>query len=325
MSLGYTRSQEHNNDLVKFFAFEYTCDKMLLKTFCLRQMLATTTSHRRSGDTELQYSKSNQMQKDIYGSPRVLSMNQNYFNLIKAFSLTDFKLKYQSSILGYFWSLLNPLLTFGVFYVVFALFVRFDILYYNIYLLLGIIFWNYFSEATQNSMAALVEKGRIIKNIYFPRTIVVIAANLTTFLGLVLNLVVFLVFFLFSGISVSITVLFFVVYLLLLFFLTLGFSFVLAALNLKYRDVQHLWRIAIQILFWATPVVYPLKMVPQHLQKIFLFNPFFLIIDGARSLLIYKKPIVFSELLLAIVYTCFIFFVGYIIYRKMSEKFPEWI
>lgn len=248
-----------------------------------------------------------------------------HVNLIKSFTSTDFKLKYQGSMLGYFWSLLNPILTFGIFYVVFTLFVRFEMPHYPIYLLLGVVLWSYFTEATQNSMNALVGKSRIIKNIYFPRTIIIIASNLTALLGFLLNLLVFFVFFFFSKIALSFHALLSIVYLSLLVVITLGFSYILAALNLRFPDVQHLWRIILQIMFWATPIVYPLSTVPENLQKFFLLNPFYVIIDGVRTSLIQGSPLVLQQLLLGLIYTAIVFFIGYSVYKKMSDNFPEWV
>ena len=252
-------------------------------------------------------------------------MNYRFLSLVREFAITDFKLKYHGSILGYFWSLLNPLLMFGILYIVFSLFVRFDIENYNLYLLLGIIIWGYFTEATLNSMTAWIAKSRIIKNIYFQRTIIVIASNLTALLGFVLNMVVFFIFFYFSDIRLSLNALLLPFYVILLFLITIGFSFILSALHLKFLDVQHIWRILLQIFFWATPIVYPLLLVPKNYRNIFLLNPFSLIIENTRDILIYSKSVALSQILLATFCSLVIFLIGYLIYKKMSDKFPEWV
>ncbi|MDP1695072.1 MAG: ABC transporter permease, partial [Candidatus Woesearchaeota archaeon] len=107
-------------------------------------------------------------------------MNNYYYTLVKNFALTDFKLKYQGSVLGYLWSLLNPLLTFIILYIVFSIFVRFQMENYSLFLFLGIILWGYFNEATFNALVSLYTKSNIMKKIYFPRTVIVLASNVTT-------------------------------------------------------------------------------------------------------------------------------------------------
>ncbi len=120
---------------------------------------------------------------------------KQYWNLVKELTISDFKLKYQGSALGYVWSLLKPLLLFGVLYVVFSIFLRFDVEHYNLYLLLGIILWGYFSEGTTNAVGNIVGKSGLISRVNFPRSIIVIASTLTSLLTLLLNLLVFVVFF----------------------------------------------------------------------------------------------------------------------------------
>ena len=120
---------------------------------------------------------------------------KNYLYLTLVMAITDFKIKYDNSVLGYLWSLLKPLLMFGTLYLVFSVFVRWDVENYRLYLLLGIILWNFLSEVTLNSMVLLEGKASIIKKIYFPRWIIVIASSLTSLLTLLLNIGVFFIFF----------------------------------------------------------------------------------------------------------------------------------
>src|SRR6266568_3471428 len=106
-------------------------------------------------------------------SPKVeLNTNRNYWSMVRELALTDFNLKYQGSIFGYLWSLMKPLAVFGVLYLVFSVFVRIpgsEIAHYPVYLLLGIVLWNYFSESTNNAMRSIVDKGDLIRKVYFPR------------------------------------------------------------------------------------------------------------------------------------------------------------
>src|SRR4030042_1454431 len=127
------------------------------------------------------------------------SGRKNYLYLIFVMAVTDFKVKYDNSALGYLWSLLKPLLMFGTLYLVFSVLVRWQVENYKLYLLLGIILWNFLAEVTLNSMVLLEGKASIIKKIYFPRWIIVIASSLTSLLTLLLNTIVFFIFFVISN------------------------------------------------------------------------------------------------------------------------------
>ncbi len=251
-------------------------------------------------------------------------MNAYYWTLVKSFTFTDFKLKYQGSLLGYLWSLLNPLLTFAVLYLVFRNFVRFEMPYYHLFLFLGIILWGFFNEGTLNALASLQGKATIMKKIAFPRTVVVLASNITTFLGMLLNLLVFLLFYFLSGLSFSFIFLTSIFFLLPLFLLTLGVSFLVSALNLRFSDIQHIWRILLQLFFWLTPVVYPLTLVPEQYQLLFYFNPLALFIEGFRSIFL-QHSFPFFFFLLSLLSSFIIFFLGLFCYKKMSVWFAEWV
>ncbi len=247
-----------------------------------------------------------------------------YLNLIREFALTDFKLKYHGSILGYLWSLLNPLLIFGTLYIVFSIFIRFEVENYHLYLLLGIILWNYFSEATLNSMNALINKSPIIKKIYFPRTIIVLASNITTFIGLILNLVVFSIFMLITRVKPTLLILIFPLILIELILLTLGSSFLLSSLNLRFLDIQHIWRVFLQIGFWLTPIIYPIALIPEKYHNFFLLNPLAIIIGDARNIIMYDNVPKLLNISISSLFSIIIFLIGYFIYKKLSTKFAEW-
>lgn len=123
----------------------------------------------------------------------------NYINLIKELTISDFKLRYQGSVLGYLWSFIKPLLLFGILYLVFSVFLRFDVENYNLYLLLGIILWGYLAEGTSNAISSLISKGGLISRVNFPRSLIVISSTLTSLLTLLLNLIVFAIFLPLTG------------------------------------------------------------------------------------------------------------------------------
>ncbi len=244
-------------------------------------------------------------------------------NLIRELAVTDFKLRYSSSILGYFWSLLNPLLIFGTLYLVFSIFVRFDVNYYQLYLLLGIIIWTFFSEATTNGMRAIVYKASLVKKVKFPRVLLVIASNVTAVLTLLLNLIVFAIFFAASGAKISWTLAVFPLYLVELILIVLGASFFLAALFVKFRDLLHLWQVALQIGFWITPIIYPISVIPQKFLFLTSINPMARIIMDSRNAMIYAALPTLRHQIFTFLFALVLLAVGYAVFKWLEPGFAE--
>ncbi|MCB9358706.1 ABC transporter permease [Candidatus Woesearchaeota archaeon] len=249
---------------------------------------------------------------------------KNYWFLIKELSITDFKLRYNNSILGYLWSLLNPLLMFMLLYVVFSLIIRFDnIEYYQLYLLLGIILWTYFVEATTNGMTSMQYKSSLISKINFPKWIILVASNLTSLLSLILNLVVLVIFIIIAGIKPSWNLFFFAIFMLQLLLMALGVSFFLGAFYLKFRDIKHIWEVLLQIGFWATPIIYPVASIPAYLKDIIFLNPLANIITNSRNVIIYNVGFSPIETLITTIVIIIILVISILIFNKRSLRFAE--
>ncbi len=240
-------------------------------------------------------------------------------------AITDFKIKYDNSILGYLWSLLKPLLMFGTLYLVFSVFVRWEVENYRLYLLLGIILWNFLSEVTLNSMVLLEGKASIIKKIYFPRWIIVVASSLTSLLTLVLNIGVFFLFFVFSGIHFRISALYLAVYLVELYIFVLGLALFLCSLFPRFRDIHHIWEVFVQLGFWATPIIYPISIVPVKYHKFIFLNPVARIIQGCREALIGSGSdfLGFRNHIIILSVAACLFVVGLAMFNKLSRSFAE--
>lgn len=251
-------------------------------------------------------------------------MGQSKWFLIKQLAITDFKLRYNNSALGYIWSLLNPLLIFSVLYIVFSIFMRFkDIEHYQLYLLLGIILWNYFAEATNNGMQSLQFKASLISKINFPKWVIIVASNLTALLTLMLNLIVFSIFFIFSKVIPTKTIIFFPLYLLELIVFSLAVSLLLSSFYLKFRDLAHIWSVVIQIGFWITPIIYPITRIPENIRQFLLLNPMARIIVDSRSVMIYDTIPSLRHNLISLLMIAVLIILGVIIFKKRSSNFAE--
>ena len=255
--------------------------------------------------------------------------------LLKELTKTDFKLRYQGSVLGYLWALLRPLMMFAILYVVFAKLLKFggDIPHYPVYLLAGTTLWSFFTECTSQGIQAIVVRGDLIRKLCFPKYIVVVSATLTAVINLLINLGVVIIFALINGVTPSWTWLIVPVLVLELYMLALGVSFLLGAINVKYRDITSIWDVLTQALFYAIPIIYPIAMVAETSQaaaKAILLNPISQIIQDVRYCLITDQTIttwgyVGNPFLKAvpILLVILILIWGSWYFRKKSKKFAE--
>ena len=226
--------------------------------------------------------------------PHVLNKKNRI--LLSELTKTDFKLRYQGSVLGYLWALLRPLMMFAILYVVFAKLLRFgsDIPHYPVYLLTGTSIWSFFTECTSQGIQAMVVRGDLIRKISFPKYIVVVSATLTAVINMLINLAVIIIFALINGVTPSWNWLLVPFSLVELYALSLGISFLLGAINVKYRDITSIWDVCIQALFYAVPIIYPISMVASSsvlAAKIILLNPIAQCIQDIRYNLITTETI----------------------------------
>src|SRR5581483_415162 len=174
---------------------------------------------------------------------------------------TDFKLRYQGSVLGYAWSLLRPLMVFLILYLVFIKFLKIgaEIPHAPIYLLLGIVLWNFFNEMTFQSLGSIVARGDLIRKIRIPRWIIIVSTSFAALINLMLNLVVVGIFMYFNHVGIMQTAGWLPFILLEIYILALGVSLFLSAAFVKYRDVVYIWEVVMQAGFYATPILYPIS------------------------------------------------------------------
>jgi len=208
--------------------------------------------------------------------------------LLRELVRTDFKLRYQGSVLGYLWSLLRPLFLFIILYLVFARFLKIGraIPHYPVYLLLGIVLWNYFVEVTTGSVGAIVGKGELLRKINFPKYVIIFASSFSALINLALNFVVIGIFMAISHVTPSFGALALAPLVLELFIVSIGAAFFLSALYVKFRDVSYIWDVVIQAGFYATPILYVLSQVPHQYARFMVLNPLAQIIQDARYVLI---------------------------------------
>ena len=261
--------------------------------------------------------------------------------LLRELVKTDFKLRYQGSMLGMVWSVLKPLMLFAVMYVVFVRFLRFGagIPHFAVSLLLAQTLWSFFQESTSQGMRAIVDRGDLLRKINFPRYIVVISSTVSAFINLLISLVVVLIFMIINGVEFRLTILLFPLIVIELYVFALAVAFLLSTLYVKFRDIGHIWDVVMQIWFYVTPIIYPLSQIISMsgfglvVAKLMLIvNPMAQIIQDARYVLvttptetIWNTVGAGTPLLkiIPIVLTLVLFAIGVVVFRKHSRTFAE--
>jgi ABC-2 type transport system permease protein len=246
---------------------------------------------------------------------------------------TDFKLRYQGSVLGYAWSLLRPLFMFLILYLVFAVIFKLGdaIPNYPIYLLLGIVLWSFFTEMTQQSLGAVVARGDLIRKIRIPRWMIIVSASIGALINLGLNLVVVMVFVFISGMDLMATSVFLPLFILEIYLFALGLGLLLSALFVKYRDISYIWDVFLQAGFYATPILYPLTLITNvYAQKLIMLNPMAQAIQGARNVFVTPETITIGEVwqsqfafLIPVTIVFLVLVIGVLYFRSQAKDFAE--
>jgi ABC-2 type transport system permease protein len=200
---------------------------------------------------------------------------RRFWSLTLTLAATDFKLRFFGSVLGYLWTLMRPLLLFGVIYVVFTQVVRFGegVENYPVYLLASIVLFTFFSETTSRGVTALVERENLLRKMRFPRLVIPLAVALAALFNLAANLVAVLVFALISGVEPRLDWVQLPLLIGVLVVLGTGVTMLISALYVRYRDMEPIWEVALQVLFYGSPVLYVATAVPESVREYAAMNP----------------------------------------------------
>ena len=253
--------------------------------------------------------------------------------LISELVRTDFKLRYQGSALGYAWSLLRPLLLFLILYVVFVKFLKIGngVPHYPVYLLFGIVLWNFFNEMTAQSLGSIVGRGDLIRKIRIPRWIIVLSSSISALINLFLNLIVIVVFMVINHVVLTRTALWLPLILIEIYLFALGLSLFLSAAFVKFRDISYIWEVILQAGFYLTPILYPLSRITNlTFQKFIILNPMGQAIQDARYAVVTHDTITAHRIFEGGWYQVIPFLIvilvlvgGIMYFRKQSNSFAE--
>lgn len=275
--------------------------------------------------------------------PRPFTLAQSTATVL-ALGWSDFVLKYRGSVLGYLWSLVNPLVKFIVILYIFGPYVSPYIPQYPLYLFLGIIIWDHFANTTTACMTMLTEKSQIIRHLPFPKILLILSVGWTNLLVFATHVLIFLIFAWLRGAALSVNTFYLILITVQMTFLALGIGMLLSSYALRYRDLPHLWVVVVQLFFWLTPVMYPYKAegaalgrltslardfgahTPTTLIRLFIeIQPLAIVINDARRATLYAvNEMPTASHTIGITLVCaVVFLAGVACYQRRSPFFPQ--
>ena len=248
-----------------------------------------------------------------------------YYDLLIELVLRDIKVKYKRSVLGFAWSILNPLLMMIVMSIVFSTIFRSDIKNFPMYLITGQVIFSFFSEATNSAMMSIIGNGGLIKKVYIPKYIFPLSKVMFSFSNMIFSLVAVIIVAIATKLPITPAILLFPLPLIYVFVFSLGIGLLLASYAVFFRDLLHLYGIILLIWTYLTPIFYPITILPPSIKLLLKFNPLYVFISNFREIVLYGNvPSLFSNLL-CIAYAILALIIGTLAFRRTKDKFIFYI
>lgn len=247
----------------------------------------------------------------------------NYRELLKSNVKKEIRGKYKGSFLGILWSFINPLLTVLVYAIVFPYILRVQEENYLIFLIVGVIPWNFFITVISQGTTTVVNNGNIIKKVFFPREILPISVGVSALINFFISCIIIVAFCIGSGIGIHKYIILLPIIAIIQFMFSLGITFALSAVNVYVRDTEYIVNFIVTLLFYATPVIYSASMFQGKIATLLNLNPMTHIIEAYRSILYYLKWPDFTKLGIVAIISFGVMVLGYLIFRKLEKGFAE--
>lgn len=248
----------------------------------------------------------------------------NYRELLKTSVKKEIRGRYKNSFLGVLWSFLNPLLQIMVYAIVFPLIMKNNEKNYVVFLCCGLIPWTFFSTAISRAAFTMIENGNLIKKVYFPREILPMAITISEAVNFLISTVIIIAFVLFNGLGITHFILFYPIIFIVQFLLVLAISFVVSSITVYFRDLQHLITVGLQLLFYATPIVYNSSNIAgTGFEWVLKINPMTYIINAYRDIFYNQVMPDIKSLLLLGAILIVICVLGYMVFNRLQKGFAE--
>lgn len=237
----------------------------------------------------------------------------------------DFKTRYKRSVLGILWSMLNPLLTMGVQYLIFSNLFRWDIDNYAIYLLIGTVTFNFFSEATQAALTAITGSASLITKVYMPTYVFPLSKVLSSCINLIFSTVALYLIILVQGMTLNIYHLMIPVLYVMLILFSMGIGLVLSAVMVYFRDTQFLYSVLITLWMYMTPLFYPVDIIPAHLMGIYALNPMYQYVTFFRTIVLDGAMPSLAQFAFCLGYAVLFLLIGFMVFKKLKKNFVLYV
>ena len=247
----------------------------------------------------------------------------NYRELLKNNVKKEIRGKYKNSALGVVWTFLNPLLQLLVYALIFPLILKTTQPYYVIFVCVGLIPWTFFTTSVSQSAWTVIANGNIVKKVYFPREILPISVVTSAMVNFLISTIIIVAFCFIYGLGLTKYIVFFPIVLIIQYILQLGIAFILSAFTVYFRDLEHFIQIILQVMFYATPIVYSSDTIPEAFRFIINLNPMAHIINAYRSIFYNQTMPDFKALGILFLISTIFCIVGYFIFTKLQKGFAE--
>ena len=250
--------------------------------------------------------------------------NSKYINLVRELTFFNFKSRDQGTVLGFVWTLLHPFLMLTILYMLFSKRLGRGVDHYEIYLLIGIIQWNFLSSGTNEGLKSILSSRSVLRNVYIARTAVVLSSVLAVFLSFLLELLILGCFIAFSGLGFSPAILFLPLVILIQLLLVISISLVLSCLNVYFKDTAHIWNILLKIGFFTTPVFYTIPMfISKTKMNAYFMNPMTQLMIFMRQIILFKTPPSLINMLFVFLAVLIVLAVCYLIFKRLEDGVIE--
>ena len=249
----------------------------------------------------------------------------HYIHLLQNLIVRDLKVKYRRSVLGFLWSILNPLLMMLVITAVFQNIFRMNIDNFPIYYLTGSLIFNFMSEATSLAMTSVLSSSTLIKKVYIPKYIFPLEKCLFAFVNMLFSSVAVIIMFFVLHYKLTWTALLFFIPMIFTLIFSIGLGLILSAADVFFRDIGHLYSVWITAWMYLTPVIYPMETLTDGMKNIMKFNPMFYYVDYFRQVVMYNNIPDFNFNLICIGFSLAFLFLGLLIFKLKQDKFILYI
>lgn len=248
-----------------------------------------------------------------------------YKDLLFELVLRDIKVKYKKSILGFAWSILNPLLMMTVMSIVFSTMFKTDIPNFPMYLITGQVLFSFFSEATNMAMVSIIENGELIKKVYIPKYMFPLSKIIFSFSNMLFSLIAVIIVAVVTKLPLRFEMLLFPIPLIYIFIFSLGIGLILASFSVFFRDLLHLYSIILLIWTYLTPIFYPIKILPENIKNWISYNPMYIYISYFRDIMLNEKIPSLQFNLICIFISLTSLIIGMWVFKKKEDNFIFYI